>query len=172
MASRIPVQKIIESHEVRLRKLEAGTSNTNQQEKPNQERSTEPSMVDHEARREVQGMKRDMHEVARRIQGLGQHQQQIHDLKQTVSTLETYCHTLESKLSKMSDLLMATNTDLLRFREQIFENANIKLHIQEQQEQQEQQQEETVEEPDPAPHKEEPQEPEQPKERKQIDLNV
>jgi len=172
MASRIPVQKIIESHEVRLRKLEAGTSNTNQQEKPNQERSTEPSMVDHEVRREVQGMKRDMHEVARRIQGLGQHQQQIHELKQTVSTLETYCHTLESKLSKMSDLLMATNTDLLRFREQIFENANIKLHIQEQQEQQEQQQEETVEEPDPAPHKEESQEPEQPKERKQIDLNV
>jgi len=82
---------------------------------------------------------------------------------------------LESKLSKMSDLLMATNTDLLRFREQIFENANIKLHIQEQQEQQEQSVEtavDTVKEPEPSSHKEESQEPDQPKERKQIDLDV
>lgn len=160
MASRIPVQKIIENHEVRLRKIETGVSSKEQPQ-------TQQSVEDHDVRREVQGMKRDMHEVARRIQGMGQLQQQVHDLTQTVNTLETYCHTLESKLSKMNDLLMATNTDLLRFREKIFENANIKLHIQEHSS-------EKVEEAEEAetPSREEPQESEQPKERHQIDLDV
>lgn len=176
MASRIPVQKIIENHEVRLRKIEIGMSGTprTDNEQSKNEPQTNQSTEDHEVRREVQGIKRDMHEVARRIQSMGQLQQQVQQLKTTVDTLETYCHSLESKISKMNDFLMATNTDLLRFREQIFENANIKLHIQEQesdvseraQENEEQHEEQHGEQDEEEPVKEPV------KERKEIDLDI
>lgn len=186
MASRIPVQKIIENHEVRIRKIEIGMTSTSgthettpSKSEPSKQVQTSQSMEDNEVRREVQGIKRDMHEVARRIQSMGQLQQQVQQLKTTVDTLETYCHSLESKVSKMNDFLMATNTDLLRFREQIFENANIKLHIQDQQEvsHEDQEDHEDHEEVVSTEEHEEPAEPVEPvkepvKERKEINLDV
>lgn len=149
--SRIPIPKILESHEIRLRKIEKNMRDSSGNMNNTRELSVQPHQEptqDLEVRKEVEGMKRDMHEIVRRIQQQQQQQQQHqqqsitpNDLNQLVqklsnheqrmNSLETSIHALENKFNKLNDFALATNTDLLRFREQIFENATIKLHIQE-----------------------------------------
>lgn len=189
---RIPVQKILENHEVRLRKVEE----MNQPQSTPQQSS---QSQDVEVRREVEGMKRDMHEIARRVQVIQQVQQQqskqpkdtnqdtnainaltqkMMEYEKRIDSLEQFCQTLEAKMSQMNEFMIATNTDLLRFREQIFENADIKLHIQETMEtteqivQTEEQEQVEVEEETTEQKTQEPDPQSQQSKRKEIDLDI
>lgn len=123
MSGRIPTVKVLESHELRLRKLEGGEPPNNST--PSENNELEP------VKREVDGMKRDMHQMTKDIQSTNTLQTEIQRHEKRLSELEKSVETLETSLAKLRDFAMTSNQDLLRFREQIFENKKVTLHIQE-----------------------------------------
>lgn len=130
MSKRIPTVKVLESHELRLRKLEGRTKTDTETETNITSKTNELEPV----KREVEGMKRDMHQIAKDIQTTKTNQTDAQKLEKRLVELEKSVDTLEISLAKLRDFAMTSNQDLLRFREQVFENKQVTLQIQETQE--------------------------------------
>jgi exonuclease VII large subunit len=130
MSGRIPTVKVLESHELRIRKLEGGDQTQNKTQSESQSKTNELEPV----KREVDGMKRDMHQITKDIQSTRAYESKIESNEKRISELEKTVEALETSIAKLRDFAMTSNQDLLRFREQIFENKKVTLQIQEEEE--------------------------------------
>ena len=125
MSNRIPTVKVLENHELRLRKIEQGSSET----------TTTTSTVSNEqiepVKKEINGIKQDLHRFVNEFE-LGKKQlNRVQVIETRLKEMETIMKETEASLAKVREFAMTTNQDLLRFREQIFENKKIVLSIQE-----------------------------------------
>ena len=122
MSNRIPTVKVLENHELRLRKIEEKGTDNNQEQSQDH---IEP------VKKEVAGIKQDLHRFVNEFE-LGKKQLgRVQDIETRLKEIETAVKETEQSLSKVREFAMTTNQDLLRFREQIFENKKIVLSIQE-----------------------------------------
>lgn len=125
MSNRIPTVKVLENHELRIRKIEQGSSETTSTTRTTSNEQIEP------VKKEITGIKQDLHRFVNEFE-LGKKQlNRVQDIESRLTVLETTMKETEANLAKLREFAMTTNQDILRFREQIFENKKIVLSIQE-----------------------------------------
>ena len=126
MSNRIPTVKVLENHELRIRKIEQESPN---KESENTREQGEPLIEP--VKKEVTGIKQDLHRVVNEIELSKKQLGRVQDIETRLNDMETAMKETEASLAKVREFAMTTNQDLLRFREQIFENKKIVLSIQE-----------------------------------------
>jgi len=127
MSNRIPTVKVLENHELRIRKIEQGSSDTTSTTSTT---STTNEQIE-PVKKELTGIKQDLHRFVNEFELSKKQLGRVQEIETRLKEMETMMKETETSLAKVRDFAMTTNQDILRFREQIFENKKIVLSIQE-----------------------------------------